>query len=101
MIVKNVDTLATLLDQINTLSDDLTLYVADSSVVTAETAALAQPVSQDGTVPAGFRYLLEVSLARETIEVWSDWRNGLEPTSSDKADAVIYYAKNDAYMPLP
>ena len=45
------------------------------------------------------RYLLEVFLAKEVVEVWSKWRNGRNPTALDKCAAVIYYAENDAYLP--
>lgn len=48
----------------------------------------------------GMRYLLEVWLAREVIAVWSNWRDGREPTSEEKLAAIVYYAENDAYLPL-
>jgi hypothetical protein len=97
--VRNYATLAAFLDHIDDLPDDFTLYVANSGPMSGEIAALAQPEPSDGAAPTGFRYLLEVSLAREAIEVWSEWRSGRQPDSGDKADAVIYYAENNAYMP--
>jgi hypothetical protein len=57
----------------------------------------------EGMPPAtaqGMRYLLEVSLAREAIAVWSAWRGGREPTLEEKLAAIVYYAENDAYLPL-
>jgi hypothetical protein len=46
------------------------------------------------------RYLLEVDLAREVIEVWSDWRGGAQPTPAQAAQAVIHYAEHDAHQPV-
>ncbi len=48
--------------------------------------------------PDGMQYLLEVELAKEVIQVWKDWRNGKEPTLQEKYQAVLYYAKHDAYL---
>jgi hypothetical protein len=46
------------------------------------------------------RYLLEVELARQAIVTWSGWRAGRVPGSDDKAEAVVYYAEHDAFMPV-
>jgi hypothetical protein len=54
----------------------------------------------EGTIESGHEYLLEVDLAREAVEVWSDWRGGTTPTSEEAALAVIHYAEHDAYQPL-
>jgi len=45
-------------------------------------------------------YLLEVRTAREAIEVWGLWRPGQTPTVDDKVAAVVYYAQNDAWLPI-
>lgn len=45
-------------------------------------------------------YLLEISLAKEIIEVWKHWRPHAEQTIADKLEAIVYYAENDAYLPL-
>ena len=47
-----------------------------------------------------YAYLLEVDLAVEVIEVWSEWRGGVVPTQMQAAQAVIHYAEHDAYEPL-
>ena len=39
-------------------------------------------------------YLLEVTLAREA------GRPGQTPSLEDKVEAVIYYAQNDAWLPV-
>lgn len=48
----------------------------------------------------GMAYLLEVDLAQDVLKVWSDWRNGEQPTSADSVAAVVYYAEHDAYIPV-
>jgi hypothetical protein len=99
MMMSETLPLAALLDQIDDIGGDLTIYVADTSQLSSATPALAQREPPNGAPPSGMRYLLEVSLARDAIQVWSDWRSGRTPNSDDKADAVIYYAEHDAYMP--
>jgi hypothetical protein len=46
------------------------------------------------------RYLLEVALAQEVLEVWSAWRNGKVPTFAESVEAVVHYAEHDAYLPV-
>lgn len=53
-----------------------------------------------GGVAKGMPYLLEVFLAKEVLGVWSQWRNGCIPSSDERCEAVIHYAKNDAYKPV-
>jgi hypothetical protein len=57
-------------------------------------------VSADDRGVIGLAYLLEVSLAREVLDVWARWRNGREPTPEEAAGAIIYYAQHDAYEPI-
>ena len=75
--------------------DDETIY-AESTEPNAR--ALVAPESV-GDPDAGLRYLLEVSLAREAIDVWQTWRPGRTPTLDDKIAAVTYYALKDAWLP--
>jgi hypothetical protein len=49
---------------------------------------------------SGHRYLLEVVLAIEVLEVWSAWRDGATPTAEEATLAVIHYGEHDAYQPL-
>ena len=51
---------------------------------------------QDGSLSE----VLMVQLAREAIEVWSEWRGGRAPTRQDKFEAVIHYSLHDAYLPV-
>jgi hypothetical protein len=47
-----------------------------------------------------FLYFLEVYLIKEVIEVWKEWSDNLNPDIEELCDAVIYYAENDAYLPV-
>jgi len=74
------------------------IYVPrDELVVNKNTPALL--VLADEEPPAGWRYLLEVLIAREVLDVWSAWRDGRIPSVEEACDAIIYYADNDAYQP--
>lgn len=48
----------------------------------------------------GLYVLLDVSIAREMLEVWSAWRDGRVPDADEAAAAVIHYAESDAYQPV-
>ena len=43
---------------------------------------------------------MEVALAREAVDVWQAWRPGERPSLDDKLAAIIYYAENDAWLPI-
>lgn len=49
---------------------------------------------------AALSYVLTVQQAKECVEVWSEWRGGRRPTSREKFAAVMYYSRNDAWLPL-
>jgi hypothetical protein len=75
-----------------------TIYVArGENVVSSSTPALL--VMSDEEPPADWRYLLEVLIAREVVEVWSAWRDGRAPSVEQACEAIVYYAENDAYQP--
>jgi hypothetical protein len=85
------------------LDDDDTIYAAQEPEWTATSRAVVARNPADGSVPRGadgFRYLLEVYLAREVIDVWREWRGGRKPTVGQMCDAVIFYASRDAYLPV-
>lgn len=48
----------------------------------------------------GFRLGLEATIASEVVRVWSAWRDGRRPEPDEAAAAVIYYAENNAYLPV-
>jgi hypothetical protein len=45
-------------------------------------------------------YVLMVQQAKECIEVWSEWRPGRLPSRQDKYLAVMFYSRNDAWLPI-
>jgi hypothetical protein len=84
--------------RLDDFEDDETIFAAS-----ATPAARAVVAAADGSPPSsaeGLRYLLEVSLAREAIEVWRAWRPGRTPSLEDKLAAVTHYAEHDAWLPV-
>jgi hypothetical protein len=95
-------TLAELLDRASELDDELTIYAGGGPDATASSRAVAAAEPEDGSVPPdaeGLEYLLEADQAKEVIDVWSEWRDGAQPSTQDRVEAVTYYAKNDAFLP--
>jgi hypothetical protein len=93
-------TLRDVIARIDQFSDDETIY-AESATATARAAVAAE--SDDASAfeeAAGLQYLLGVAAAREAIEVWRAWRADQAPSLDDKVAAVIYYAIEDAYLPI-
>lgn len=95
-------TLAEILNGIEEQDPEATIYAEGGAAATAASRAVAAVEPDDGSVPAeaeGLHYLLEVSLARDVLAVWQNWRDGAVPTTDQKVEAVTYNAKNDAYQP--
>lgn len=44
--------------------------------------------------------LLEIFLAADVLEVWSEWRSGRAPTASEAIAAIEWYGDHDAYQPV-
>jgi hypothetical protein len=91
-------TLSDVIARLNEFDDDQTIYVTKNAP-DAEAEVNFPP--DDGSMNSanGVHYLLEVFLAKEAIQVWSEWRAGRLPMLDEKIQAVVYYAENDAYMP--
>ncbi|MEJ2600980.1 MAG: hypothetical protein P8Z00_21795 [Anaerolineales bacterium] len=92
-----------LLDNINQFDDDSVIFVPINSRPHEDTEAMVSRIilidEPPGIqTPEGMKYLLEVELAKEVIQVWKDWRNGNEPSPFEKYQAVLYYAEKDAYF---
>ncbi len=95
--------LADLLEQLDSFDDELVIYAEKNPNWSADSSAAVLPEPDDGRITGqmqGMSYLLEVFLAKEVLEVWSQWRDGRNSTALDKCEAVIYYAENDAYLPV-
>ncbi|NEA65613.1 hypothetical protein [Streptomyces sp. SID12488] len=73
------------------------IYVPQGGV-TVNGSTLALVVLPGEDPPADWRYLLEVFIAREVVEVWSSWRDSRVPSIGEACEAIVYYADNDAYQ---
>jgi hypothetical protein len=77
-----------------------TIYVRTPWTPLADALILHGDDVPDGVATAsGHRYLLEVDIALDVLEVWSAWRDGRTPTAEEATLAVIYYGEHDAYQP--
>jgi len=92
-----VSTLRDVVTRLDELDEDDTIYT-DGTSPAARAAVVARGEDEQPRA-AGLRYFLEVALAKEAVVVWSEWRDGAEPTIDDKLLAISYYATNDAYLP--
>jgi len=96
--------LAELVQRLDNLSDELTIYADANPQWRLESRAVVH-LNSDGTTPpidvdgVELEYFLEVALAKEVIDVWKNWHNGQTPSVNEMCEAVIYYATNDAYLP--
>lgn len=100
---RNQMTLENLMEQLDSLDDDLTIYAEKNPDWSVNSSVAVFPEPEDGGVPSearGMNYLLEVFLAKEAVQGWSECRDGREPTATEKCEAIIYYAEHDAYLPV-
>lgn len=92
-------TLREALASIEDLDEEATIYVARPWDPASTTAiAIEGEETANRAIDEGLAYFLEVSIAKEVIEVWGEWRGGRVPTSDERCEAVIHYAVNDAYL---
>ena len=88
--------LGDVLGGLDKLDDEATIFVKDGPVDEwTESLVLAEGEEP----PPGFKYLLQVYLAKNVIEVWSKWRDGKRPSRAERTTAVSHYASHDAYLP--
>jgi hypothetical protein len=98
-------TLAEVLQDLDAYHNDLTIWApvrTDLADLTGDTPVVVEHGPQDGATSwreRGLSYVLEVNLAKEVLNVWRQWRNGATPTVGQMCQAVIHYAKNDAFLP--
>ena len=91
-----MQTLRDVVQVLDELDDEGTIYT-DGSSPAARPAVVTD--ASDGAAKAR-GIALEVSLAKEAVLVWSEWRESAQPTIDDKLMAISYYATHDAYLPL-
>ncbi len=84
--------------------DDETYIFTQMPDPTGESKAILVPFRKidDERVDLPFEmiYLLEVEIAKDVIKAWSFMRDGRIPSLEEKVQAIIFYAKNDAYLPI-
>ncbi|WP_162907092.1 hypothetical protein [Allorhizocola rhizosphaerae] len=88
-----------LVDSIDDISDELVVFVAEGSEVNASSPIKLVDEDEEEP-PPGMRYLLEASIAKEVLQVWSAWRDGRIPSQDEACQAIVHYAKHDAYIPV-
>jgi hypothetical protein len=99
--LKSYDRLVDLVDDLDKLDDALVICTTNADHCTPESPAFLR---EPGDFLPGDKgrilheYLLEVSLAKDVIRAWSFARANRKPTEREKCDAIIYYAKYDAYL---
>ena len=96
-------TLSNVAEQLDQLDNSHVIFAKRNSDWSATSEAVVCVIPDDDSDPPeaeGFDYFLEVDLAKETVQVWSEWRDGKQPTTTEKLDAMIYYAEYDAWLPL-
>lgn len=90
--------LGDVLKSIDALDPEGTIYAPSHRPLSADSPVV---VAIEGSpVPAGLKYLLEVAIADDVLEVWSAWRSGRVPSADDAVAAVEWYTDHDAYMPV-
>ena len=96
-------TVRELIARLDDLDGEQTIYAAGGHLATPGDEAVAALEPQDGSLPIaakGLAYLLEVEEARTAVQVWREWRDGLEPSPDEACEAVLHYARHDAYLPV-
>ena len=93
-------TLGDVLRSIGEIDDELIIYVARDG--RPNVSSIVELITLDliGSVNPDFRYLLEVQLAKDVMETWSEWRDGRASTIYEACAAVVYYSEHDAYIPV-
>ena len=82
----------------------LTIFAEGGPSADPQARALVCAGAEAGTFTCpedpSLRCVLQVSLAKGAIRVWSAWRDAKAPSLRDKFEAVMYYSRNDAFLPL-
>ena len=96
-------TLEELVATLGTIRDDWVIFAVEEGDLTCSTEVVAMPEPKGNwrTVdPAtGMRYVLEVDIAKQVIEVWKKWGGG--SSSKEYCAAVVHYASHDDYLDPP
>jgi hypothetical protein len=100
-------TLIDVIDRLDTVDDSdrlasLVVYAEGGADATASARAAVCAGDDNLSCPQDPRLseVLMVRLAKDAIEVWSEWRGGRIPNAQEKLEAVLFYSRNDAYLPV-
>jgi hypothetical protein len=81
-----------------------TIFAEGGPDASASARAIVCPGDDEGTLVCpqdhALTEVLMVELAREAIQVWSEWRGGKTPNREDKLAAVMFYSQHDAFIPV-
>jgi hypothetical protein len=90
------------IENLEQLSPNLIIYISNEDEWTNNLDVVLIPYAESNDLnhPEGIEYFMEVETAKEVVEGWSYPREGKKPSIQEKVDAIIYYAKNDAPIPL-
>ena len=86
------------LASLESLDGDATICAAKPWTAESRTVAREGGAEAQSAIAAGMSYILETSVAREVVDVWSAWRDGRVPTVDERCQAAIHYADNDAHL---
>jgi hypothetical protein len=93
-------TLEDLLANLHELDDELTIFVAPDHPPRCSSEAIAVVEPEGGVLAVegatGMRYLLEVNLAKDVVEVWRE--HGGDNSLESACRAILHYASHDAYL---
>ena len=90
-------------DNIGNYADALAIYAAPRPRWAASSRAVVLTEPADGSLPpaaTGLTYLMEVARAKEVLTVWRRCRPGVDPSTDELCEAIIYYARPDAHEPI-
>jgi hypothetical protein len=80
------------------------IFAEGGSKAVPNARAVICPCDENGSLvcpqDTALSYVLGVEQAKECIQVWSEWRDGKRPSPQDKFAAVMYYSRNDSWLPL-
>ena len=85
---------------IGEFGNELTVY-APTGVELSPEAPVCVVDEEAVGAPEDMEYVLEIAVMKEVIKVWSAWRNGAMPTAPQACEAILRYARFDAYLPAP
>jgi hypothetical protein len=94
-------TLREVVNDLEQFSDEMVIFAEKGITWQVDSPAVLVESSDMDSIDTHWEkltYFLEVSIAKEVLEVWSKWREGREPTEEQRIEALIYYADNDAYL---